>query len=275
VRQITVADGVRAMSLARYLSRAFPMCPGPVLRGALKRRDVRVNGLRAGGDAQIDAGDRLIVYISDRFLTAPAKVLYEDAEILALEKPQGLPVDADADGIGEDTLLSRARALRPSAKLCHRLDAGTGGVVLLALTDGALARLADDFKNRRVQKTYRCLVAGRPEKPEGVLTAYLLKDAAGARVREAAADTPGALRATMGYRLIEPRRECSLIEIDLGTGRTHQIRAQMALIGHPVVGDDKYGDRSLNRRLKAAHPALWCARLQLADGRAFSSEPDF
>ena len=263
------------MSLARYLSRAFPMCPGHILRNAIRRRDIRVNGVRCGEDAVVSGGDQLAVYIDDRFLTAPAKVLYEDGQILALEKPQGLPVDVDADGIGEDTLLSRARALYPSAELCHRLDAGTGGVTLLALTDEAHVSLISAFKNHRIEKTYRCLVVGCPERPEGELVHYLRKDADAALVKETGPNRPGAMRAALKYRVIERRGEVTLVEIDLGTGRTHQIRAQMALIGCPVVGDDKYGDRAANKRLRAPFPALWCVRLRLPDGRSFESEADF
>jgi 23S rRNA pseudouridine955/2504/2580 synthase len=180
------------MSLARYLSRAYPMCPGHILRNAMKRRDVRVNGARSGEDAVVSGGDQLAVYIDDRFLTAPAKVLYEDGEILALEKPQGLPVDADADGIGEDTLLTRARALYPSAELCHRLDAGTGGVTLLALTPGAHAALTDAFKNHMIGKTYAAWWSASRKKPEGELGHYLRKDADTALVREASPNRPGA-----------------------------------------------------------------------------------
>ena len=263
------------MSLARYLSRAYPMCPGHILRNAFKRKDVRVNGARSGEKAMVSGGDQLAVYIDDRFLTAPAKVLYEDGRILALEKPRGLPVDVDADGIGEDTLLTRARALYPSAQLCHRLDAGTGGVMLLALTEDAHLELTEAFKNHRIEKTYRCLVAGRPEKPEGTLTHYLQKDADAARVRETGASRPGSLRASLKYRVIETQGSTSLVEIDLGTGRTHQIRAQMALIGCPVVGDDKYGDRAVNKRLHAAFPALWCVKLRLPDGKILESEAAF
>ncbi len=263
------------MSLARYLSRSFPMCPGHILRNAMKRRDVRVNGARSGEDAVVSGGDQLAVYIDDRFLTAPAKVLYEDGHILALQKPQGLPVDVDADGIGEDTLLSRARALYPSAELCHRLDAGTGGVTLLALTEDIRAYLTDAFKNHLIEKTYRCLVIGCPEKPEGELVHYLRKDADAALVKETGPNHPGAMRASLKYRVIERRGETTLVEINLGTGRTHQIRAQMALIGCPVVGDDKYGDRAANKRFHAPFPALWCVRLRLSDGRAFESEEGF
>ena len=263
------------MSLARYLSRAFPMCPGHILRTALKARDVRINGARAGVGAVVSEGDALQVYIDERFLTAPAAVLYDDGSVLALDKPQGLPVDADADGIGEDTLILRARARYPEARLCHRLDAGTGGVTLLALTDDVYQTLTDAFKNHQIEKTYRCLVAGRPEKPEGILVHYLVKDAVTARVRTARADQPGAVRASLEYRVIQDLGETTLVEIDLGTGRTHQIRVQMAAIGCPVVGDDKYGDRAVNKRLRAAQPALWCARLRLPDGRAFSSQSTF
>jgi len=274
-----VTKGVRAMPLARYLSRAFPMCPGYILRNALKRRDVRINGARAGADALVSEGDALQVYIDERFLAAPAAVLYDDRSVLALDKPQGLPVDVDADGIGEDTLLLRARALHPEARLCHRLDAGTGGVTLFALTDDAYRYLTDAFRDHRIEKTYRCLVAGRPEKPAGELTAHLLKDAASARVREAGARAPGAMRATLKYRVIESRGETSLVEIDLGTGRTHQIRAQMAAAGHPLLGDDKYGDRGA----KARGLCLWCREIEVLEGplseyagRKFTApEPDW
>ncbi len=263
------------MSLARYLSRAFPMCPGHILRGALKKRDVRVGGARAGEDALVSGGDLLTVYIDERHLTAPAAVLYDDGRILALDKPRGLPVDVDADGIGEDTLLCRARALHPGARLCHRLDAGTGGVTLLALTDEAYGEITALFRDHRIEKTYRCLVKGRPPRPEGTLVHYLKKDAAAARVAECAPGAPGAMRAELSYRVLEGRGETALVEAGLGTGRTHQIRAQMALIGCPVLGDDKYGDRALNKRLGAAWPQLWCVRLRLPDGRAFESEAKF
>jgi 23S rRNA pseudouridine955/2504/2580 synthase len=263
------------MSLARYLSRAFPLCPGHILRNAFKRRDVRVNGARSGEDAVVSGGDQLAVYIDDRFLTAPAVVLYEDGQILALEKPQGLPVDVDADGIGEDTLLARARVLYPTAELCHRLDAGTGGVTLLALTEDAHASLTGAFKNHLIEKTYRCLVVGCPERPEGELVHYLRKDPDAALVKETGPNRPGAMRAALKYRVVERRGETTLVEIGLGTGRTHQIRAQMALIGCPVVGDDKYGDRAANKRLRAPLPSLWCARLRLPDGRTFESESVF
>jgi RluA family pseudouridine synthase len=263
------------MSLARYLSRSFPACPGHVLRNALRRRDVRVNGARSGEGAVVSGGDQLAVYIDERFLTAPAKVLYDDGRILALDKPQGLPVDVDADGIGEDTLLSRARALYPEARLCHRLDAGTGGVTLLALTDDAYEELTEAFRSHRIEKSCRCLVVGCPEKPEGTLTHYILKDADAARVREANANHPGAVRATLKYRVVETRGGTTLVEIDLGTGRTHQIRVQMALTGCPVLGDDKYGDRAANKRLRAATPALWCTRLRLPDGKTFESKAGF
>ena len=263
------------MSLARYLSRAFPMCPGHILRGALKKRDVRIGGSRVGEEALVSGGDQLAVYIDERYLTAPAVVLYDDGRILALDKPQGLPVDVDADGIGEDTLFTRARALHPGVRLCHRLDTGTGGVTLLALTTEAYDEITGFFRDHRIEKTYRCLVNGRPARPEGTLVHHLDKDASAARVRETAAGRPGALRSELHYRVLEGRGETSLIEIDLGTGRTHQIRAQMALIGCPVLGDDKYGDRTLNRRLRAVWPQLWCVRLCLPDGRAFVSQEKF
>lgn len=251
------------------------MCPDHILRGALKRRDVRINGARASSDAPVAPGDRLSVYVDERFLTAPVRVLYRDQRILALEKPQGLPVDADADGIGEDTLLIRARALFPAARLCHRLDAGTGGVVLAALTDEAHARLLGDFKNRRIHKLYQCLIGGHPENRQAELIHHLAKSGAQAKVRTVKPGSPGAMRAALTYRILERRGALSLAEIDLGTGRTHQIRVQMAAAGLPVLGDDKYGDRALNRRYGVYTPALWCTQLTLPDGLTVDSAPAF
>jgi hypothetical protein len=220
--------------------------------------------------------DLLTVYIDERHLTAPAAVLYDDGRILALDKPRGLPVDVDADGIGEDTLLCRARALHPGARLCHRLDAGTG------------ARDASGADGRGVWRNHRA-VPGPPDREDLSLPGEGTPASAGGNARPLPEKKtppppgwPNAPRARRGRCAPSFPTACwraaakpALVEASLGTGRTHQIRAQMALIGCPVLGDDKYGDRALNKRLGAAWPQLWCVRLRLPDGRAFESEAKF
>lgn len=135
-----VPKGVREMPIRAYLARAYPMLAGWALRDALKKRDVRVNGRK---DAQcVRGGDVVRVYLPEESLFAqPLSILYEDGDILALEKPSGLPVDVDADGVGEDTVARRLERLRPGAHIAHRLDAGTGGVLLAGKTPTGLNAL--------------------------------------------------------------------------------------------------------------------------------------
>lgn len=265
-----VPDGVQAIALARYLSRAWPDLPGYVIRGALKNKDVRVNGIRSGADATVKAGDALILYIDERFFRAPLDVLFEDGRLLALDKPAGLPVDVDESGIGADTLIARARARYPGAQLCHRLDAGTGGAVLCALTEEMHAALLGAFKLREVHKRYLAVVRGCPSPRAAKLSGYLMKDAQSATVRVLDRPGPGRQSIETRYSALVPALavapELALVEVEPITGRTHQIRAHMAHIGHPLLGDDKYGDRALNHRLGIQSPQLWCASLRIESG---------
>lgn len=260
--------------LSAYLKRAYPALPGWALRTALQNRDVRVNGERVGAEAAVRGGDEIALYLPDKFASGALRVLLDEGGLIAVEKPAGLPVDRDEQGVGEDTALKRLQAIRPGARLIHRLDAGTGGVLLAAATDEAYGRATDAFRERRVTKLYRCVAAGTPAPPEGRLTAYLEKRAAQSKVFVHDAPRPGALPIETGYRLLRAARGLSYLEIALFTGRTHQIRAHLAHAGHPLVGDDKYGDRDLNRALGVREPMLWCWRMELF-GLAAQSEPPF
>lgn len=269
-----VPDGVQATPLARYLSRAWPALPAHVIREALRNRDVRVNGARSGADALVRAGDQLRIYIDDRFFERPLSVLFQDEQLLVVEKPVGLPVDADADAVGADTLISRARARSPSAQLCHRLDAGTGGTLILSLSDAAHEALVCAFREHRIQKRYQAVVCGRPPRGEGALHGFLLKDARSAKVCVMDHPAPGALPIETRYRVLKPALAesdaLSLLEVELITGRTHQIRAHMAHIGCPLLGDDKYGERAMNKRFHVKSPLLWCERLRIDAGEPLS-----
>ena len=256
-----VPESVGAMPLPRYLARAWPLLPGWALRQAVKKRDIRLNGLRWDGAAPVRGGDILALFLPDKYLTGPLEVLYRDENFLGVVKPPALPMDADAQGIGADTLLERARRIEPGARLCHRLDAGTGGAMLLALNDRAQARLDAAFRAHQVRKTYQAVVLGAPSS-HGELTHYLVKDAAAARVRALDRPAPQAQQARLRYAVLAYGDQRALVQIQLLTGRTHQIRVQMAKIGHPLLGDDKYGDRAFNKRWKAKEPLLWCVALE-------------
>ena len=238
MKKHVVPEGVEPMPLSAYLRRAFPRIPAALLKETLKKRDVRIDGVKSDAQASVQGGCELTLYLDDRYLSAPIRILYEDEQMLAVEKPAGLPVDCDADHVGADTMLLRLRAYWPGACLAHRLDTGT------------------------------------PRPREADCRAFLLKDAAAARVRVVFRPASGALPIETAYRVLETRGDMSLIEVRLITGRTHQIRAHLSALGYPLLGDDKYGDRAFNRAHHASQPALWCVRLAL-NGKTFESRAPF
>lgn len=190
------------------------------------------------------------------------RLVYADENILAVDKPAGLST-AEADG-GEDTLEGRLKALYGSAYPLHRLDATTSGLVLFARTIEARDELLQAFARRLVHKTYHCVVKGVPSPKEALCTAYIRKDAAKARVTVWDAPQPGAKEMLTAYRMLASKPGEALLAVDLRTGRTHQIRAHLAHLGHPILGDDKYGDRDWNRARKVSLPRLCAVELSFS-----------
>lgn len=186
-------------------------------------------------------------------------LVYADANILALDKPVGLAT-AEADG-GQDTLESRLKAVYGQAWPLHRLDVNTTGLVLFARTEAARDELLVAFENRHIHKTYHCVVKGTPSPKEALCRAYLLKDAQKARVTIFDSPVAGAKEIETAYRVLSSRGGESLLAVELHTGRTHQIRAHLAHLGHPLLGDDKYGDRDWNRARKVTLPRLCAVEL--------------
>ena len=210
-------------------------------------------------------------------------VLYQDEHILVAHKPRGLST-AKADG-GRDSLEEKLSARYGNVLPAHRLDVNTEGLVLFAREESSLDALTQAIRDRLIRKYYACLVKGVPSPKEAVLEAYLLKDPSASTVK--VYDTPhkGAKEIKTGYRVLSVNGGMSLVEVELFTGRTHQIRAHMALFGHPLLGDDKYGDWEWNRRHKAKTQALSAVRLELhfekesplayLEGRGFTIHADF
>ena len=178
-----IPDQVPTLTLERYMRRAWPLLPGHVIRDALKRRDIRVNGVRCAREQTVAGGDSLTVYLDERWFSQPAGILWTDEKLIVAVKPQGLPVDVDQDGVGADTLLARLKVRWPSVRLCHRLDAATGGIVMAAADEGVWEQAFEAFRAHGVRKTYRALALRRFEHREGTLHAWLEKDAKQSRVR--------------------------------------------------------------------------------------------
>ena len=260
--------GAQTQELSRYLKRAWPLLPGYVLRELLKKRDVRVNGARAGKGDSVRGGDLLEIYADARHFEPAAETLFDDGRLLVAVTPQGLPSLPDRDGVGADTMQARLERVHPGAQLCHRLDAGTGGVMLAALDEETEALFFEAFKAHALKKTYRAVLLGAPPKGERVLRAQLIKDARRASVRVLDHPVPGAKEIVTRVRPLQTLEGgCWEAELEPITGRTHQLRAHMAHIGCPILGDDKYGDREKNRRLApAGRLCLWCEAMEIPEG---------
>ncbi len=278
-----VADCVREL---------LPDLPESVIRRIFDARDVKLDGIRVSRSQAVQAGQTLKIYIPDVYGagadTAPAlSVVYEDEDVLLVNKRAGISVQPDVRGGVSLTALCAAYvaqrdpdAFPPAA--CHRLDNRTCGLCLFAKNQQALDILQDVFRRRQLEKYYVCLVRGIMKPPFAVCRAWLVKDARRAVVRITDRPEPDAKPIETGYETLESG-PVSRLRVHLITGRTHQIRAHLAALGHPVLGDDLYGDREFNRREKVRALKL-CAvslkldtggRLPALDGREFSIDPPF
>ncbi len=224
----------------------------------IRQGQVKVNGRRTRENIILSLGDRVSVYLPARLAPALPAPIFAGRRVLALEKPPGLAV-CDAPGLTVTALLRRGGY--PQARPVHRLDVHTGGVLLFALDDEAEDALGRLIRSRSLEKQYECIVRGRPEPPNARCTAYLKKDAEAARVRVLPTSVPGAREIITGYQVMASDQSLSRLKVNLFTGRTHQIRAHLAYLGHPLLGDDLYGDHALNRRYGFSHPLLWAVSL--------------
>ena len=269
---------------------ALPDMPESVIRRIFAARDVKLDGVRVSREQEVRAGQVLRIWVpgspaADSF---PAlSVVYEDGDVLLVNKRAGISVEKDARGGTTLTDLCAAHVARqdPDAfppAACHRLDNRTSGLCLFAKNQDALDILQDVFRRRSLEKYYVCLVRGIMKPPSAVCSAWLVKDARRAVVRVTDRPEPDAKPIETGYETLESG-PVSRLRVHLITGRTHQIRAHLAALGHPVLGDDLYGDRDFNKREKARTLKL-CAvslkldtggRLPALDGKTFSIDPPF
>ena len=274
--------------LDRYLMEQFPALTPGRLNKALRENKIKLNGKKQPLSTRVQNGDVVRLYILDEKLEdkgcPPTVLVYQDEQLVIANKPAGIPVDGD----GQDTLVNRVRTTlkaqgQPShAVLCHRLDTGTSGLVLLARTPEAESFLTRQIKERRITKRYLCVTFGRPTPPGAVLHDYLLKDAEKGTVKVLHAPVSGAKEIITEYETQAVSGRLALVKVTLVTGRTHQIRAHLASIGCPILGDSKYGNNAANRELKLKYQALCAWELAFpADisggfsylsGRAFHAE---
>jgi len=209
----------------------YPNLKNSTINKALRKKDILVNNKRISENIMLHENDNITIYITDDNLYGVIDKIYEDGNILVVNKPIG---------IEEETLTELLNAYP-----CHRLDRNTTGLVLYAKNEKTLNILLDKFKNHEIQKYYVAIVDGLFKQKQSTLNAHLFKDNKKSLVYISETSKKGYVPITTSYKVLNENKNenMSLLEITLETGRTHQIRAHMAHIGHPIIGDSKYGKK--------------------------------
>jgi 23S rRNA pseudouridine955/2504/2580 synthase len=288
LKTMAIPAEAEGQKLGNYLRQALPNLPESFIRKAFASRDVKLDGRRVPADTALHGGQELKIYLPDTADPGSAlDIVYEDDSVLLINKRAGISVEKDGRGgvTLTDLCASYIAATNPAAfppAACHRLDNKTCGLCLFAKTPEAADILQDAFRRRTLEKYYICLVRGIMKPPSAICHAWLVKDPLHAEVRIADKEVPGARPVVTGYETLESG-PVSRLRVHLITGRTHQIRAHLAALGHPVLGDDLYGDRDFNHREKARSLKLCAVSLKLntegrlpnLDGREFTVDPPF
>lgn len=275
MREFTVTPKYDQKRVDAFLFDMLPDTNASVVFKAFRKRSIKVNEKRVKESCLLSAGDKVQAYIPDDYLDGISRepqpdIVYEDDYLLVVSKPQGMPVhqDRNEEGLTLDRYIQDFVRQRDATSydsgfpaLCHRLDRNTGGLLILAKDAKTLALMEEKFQRHEIRKTYLCLVCGVPQKKSRELSAYLWKDRKKSRVLIYDYPAKGAERIVTRYKCIKALGEFALLEVELVTGKTHQIRAHLAHIGHPLAGDGKYGVNSVNRALKLKWQALWAVRL--------------
>lgn len=299
MKTVTINENDANQRLDKFLAKYMSIPSGMLYKG-LRKNCVRVNDKHIKqGDYKLKAGDVLKLYFKDEFfndekkfvpIKSNLKIVYEDDNILLIDKEPGTVVHEDDRGT-QDTLIRRIQSYlfekgeyNPKTEhsfapaLCNRLDRNTGGIIIAAKNAESLRILNEKIKNREVKKFYLCVAEGHPE-PEGELLAYLTREDKIVSISDTASEKAKEIKTR--YKVLARNNSSSLIEVELLTGRTHQIRAQLAHIGHPLLGDVKYGAK------KAGHyHVLYSYKLifgftsdagilNYLDGREFSVSVNF
>ena len=271
--------------LDKFIQKSVPRLPQSMMYKAIRNKRIKINGKRTEISTRLQTGDIVQMYINDEFfdtavetefMSAPAvlDIVYEDENIILIDKKNGLVVHEDNENT-VDTLINRLKhylyekgeykpeeenSFAPS--LCNRLDRNTGGIVIAAKNAESLRIMNQKIKDRELEKYYLCITVGVPPKKKDTITAYLEKNSDDNTVKVTDRKTAKNKTIITTYKVLKTKQNLALLEIKLDTGRTHQIRAHMAHIGCPLLGDGKYGINKVNKEYKIKTQALYSYKLK-------------
>ena len=281
MREVTIGPNEGGQRFDKYLKKYLKEAGSGFLYKMLRKKNITLNGHKADGSEKLNAGDRVCFFLSEETLdkfrgtVSPVStirkeellsipVLYEDSQVLLADKPAGLltqKAQAQDYSLNEwltDYLLAGGKlkeeelsTFRPS--VCNRLDRNTSGLVICGKTLAGSQKMSELIRDRNLHKFYRLFVAGKPP-AEGLAESWLLREENSNQVRiyEKKPADSRAVPVRTGWRLLEAYEDCSCLEVELFTGKTHQIRAQMAALGFPLIGDVRYGNEAVNRYFRKA-----------------------
>lgn len=266
MKELIVPEKFNNKKLQSFLTYNFPSLSNSLFYKTLRKKDIRINDLRISENVILHTGDNVKIYISDEFLSPAIQkkinVIYEDSNIIIADKPAQIEV------VGNNSLtaLLKSQLNLQYLEPCHRLDRNTTGLILFAKNQEALNILLDKFKNHEIEKHYIAMVYGIPKDRIKTLQAYLFKDNKKSQVYISEVAKKGYVPITTKYAILSTNKgkNYSVLDVELLTGKTHQIRAHLAYIGYPIIGDGKYGKNEINKKFGAKTQRLCSYKLKFA-----------
>ena len=288
MRELIIKKNDSGQRLDKFITKALEL-PTSLLYKSIRLKKIKVNRKRAEAGQILCEGDTVQCFLADSFfekentndsllhITPSLDIIYEDENILLVNKRPGISVHEDEHG-AKNTLITHILAYLAQKKeynpgeeqsfvpaLCNRIDRNTGGIVIAAKTAEALRVMNEKIKERQIDKFYLAAVHGIPTKASDTLTGYLLKDEKTNTVKVFPKNPPKNAKSIITkYKIIAKREDSCLVEVELLTGRTHQIRAHFAYIGHPLIGDGKYGVNKSDREKGYKYQALYSYKLRFS-----------
>lgn len=269
MRKLIVNDKYDGKNLNKFILDSFPNLNQNELYKALRKKDIRINGIKVSKNTILKKGDEITIYIVDSVLEnlPNIPIVYEDDNILVVNKPNGISVTENSISTECLTSILKKKFLNTTSykflEPCHRIDRNTKGLVLFAKNKQSLEILLDKFKNKEIEKHYLAKVYGIPKNKTSILQAYLFKDSKKSLVYISNIPKKDYVKIVTEYNLIssDVKNNTSILDINLHTGKTHQIRAHLSYIGFPIIGDGKYGINEINKKFSKKTQELYSYKL--------------